>query len=290
MIVNVGCGSSNFRNITAYTLFIHHSQLIMARPQRKDKGKSRFTAYMLWAKDVRKEMMYTYPDLDFSTVSRRLGEMWANVPSNEKYNWRRRAKRLASKGKDKDPDKLWQKQPTPTSKFLNRNATGPRAKKQPNVRPDKSPTLVPPTTVTATQDVFATQTTLPKVSTSSTPHFKVTGTAPLDAAAHLKLLGESLTIIGSRLKEHEVSVWRATTLRCDAFGVINFRSVFFSLFMQGQITVSGSLSVLLDSLLCSVVPLMCLVPCIPIVGSELAELKETMANTLDNIAYVMPGL
>ena len=44
----------------------------------------------------------------------------------------------------------------------------------------------------------------------------------LDAAAHLTLLGESLSIIGERLREHE-----------------------------GQIAVSGSLSVLLDSLLCS---------------------------------------
>ena len=41
----------------------------------------------------------------------------------------------------------------------------------------------------------------------------------IDIAAHLKLLGESLSVIGERLQEHE-----------------------------GQIAVSGSLSVLLDSL------------------------------------------
>jgi high mobility group protein 2-like 1 len=35
--------------------------------------------------------------------------------------------------------------------------------------------------------------------------YKVVGTQPVDVAAHLKLLGESLTIIGERLKEHEVS-------------------------------------------------------------------------------------
>lgn len=34
--------------------------------------------------------------------------------------------------------------------------------------------------------------------------YKVTGIKPIDVAAHLKLLGESLTIIGERLKEHEV--------------------------------------------------------------------------------------
>lgn len=34
--------------------------------------------------------------------------------------------------------------------------------------------------------------------------YKVNGIKPIDVAAHLKLLGESLTIIGERLKEHEV--------------------------------------------------------------------------------------
>ena len=57
---------------------------------------------------------------------------------------------------------------------------------------------------------------------------KVTGIEPIHAAAHLKLLGESLSVIGQRLTEH-----------------------------KGQIAVSGSLSVLLDSLLCSMVPLVC---------------------------------
>lgn len=36
--------------------------------------------------------------------------------------------------------------------------------------------------------------------------YKVNDIKPIDVAAHLKLLGESLTIIGERLKEHEVSV------------------------------------------------------------------------------------
>ncbi|XP_050304719.1 HMG box-containing protein 4 [Anthonomus grandis grandis] len=90
--------------------------------------------------------------------------------------------------------------------------------------------------------------------------FKVSGIKPIDVAAHLKLLGESLTIIGERLKEHE-----------------------------GQIAVSGSLSVLLDSLLCALGPLMCLTQQIP----ELQEnccTPEQLTNTLDNVAFIMPGL
>ncbi len=62
---------------------------------------------------------------------------------------------------------------------------------------------------------------------------QVVGTDPLDAAAHLKLLGESLSVIGSRLSE-----------RGDRGG--------------GRIAVSGSLSVLLDSMLCALGPLVCL--------------------------------
>ncbi|KAK9722845.1 hypothetical protein QE152_g19471 [Popillia japonica] len=90
--------------------------------------------------------------------------------------------------------------------------------------------------------------------------YKVTGIKPIDVAAHLKLLGESLTIIGERLKEHE-----------------------------GQIAVSGSLSVLLDSLLCALGPLLCLTQQIP----ELQEnccTSEQLSNTLDNVAFIMPGL
>ncbi|KAJ8946832.1 hypothetical protein NQ318_002112 [Aromia moschata] len=90
--------------------------------------------------------------------------------------------------------------------------------------------------------------------------YKVTGIKPIDVAAHLKLLGESLTIIGERLKEHE-----------------------------GQIAVSGSLSVLLDSLLCALGPLLCLTQQVP----ELQEnccTPEQLLNTLDNVAFIMPGL
>ncbi|KAJ8920085.1 hypothetical protein NQ315_011740 [Exocentrus adspersus] len=90
--------------------------------------------------------------------------------------------------------------------------------------------------------------------------YKVIGIKPIDVAAHLKLLGESLTIIGERLKEHE-----------------------------GQIAVSGSLSVLLDSLLCALGPLLCLTQQIP----ELQEnscTPEQLMNTLDNVAFIMPGL
>lgn len=82
----------------------------------------------------------------------------------------------------------------------------------------------------------------------------------IDAAAHLKLLGESLTVIGERLKKH-----------------------------NGHVALSGSLSVLLDSLLCSMGPLLCMTTQIPGLENK-TQLSRNLANTLDNIAYVMPGL
>lgn len=84
------------------------------------------------------------------------------------------------------------------------------------------------------------------------------GTDILDSAAHLKLLGESLAVIGERLTKH-----------------------------VGQIALSGSLSVLMDSLVCAMGPLMCLT-------QHVTELNgappEQLKQILDNVAYIMPGL
>jgi len=57
--------------------------------------------------------------------------------------------------------------------------------------------------------------------------------------------------------------------------------------LQGLIAVQGSLSVLLDSMLCAVAPLLCLTSILP----ETNGLPyQTHMKNLDNIAYVMPGL
>ncbi|CAK6953467.1 HMG box-containing protein 4-like [Scomber scombrus] len=80
----------------------------------------------------------------------------------------------------------------------------------------------------------------------------------VSAAAHLHLLGESLSLIGQHLQVTNKSV-----------------------------CVSSSLSLLLDSLLCALPPLICLTSQIP----ELRSCTQhTLATTLENISYVMPGL
>ncbi|CAK9817809.1 HMG box-containing protein 4 [Anthophora plagiata] len=232
------------------------------KAQRKDKGKTRFTAYMLWAKEIRQELLEQYPYMDFAAISKRLGELWATVPNLEKYNWRRRAKRLAAKPHSLPASKdepVW-KMPPPASrkKFINKIGNGKEQKPATSKKTIQLglPSVVgnvpvsPPSNRTGKDLVNE-----PMIGTGM---YKVVGTHPIDVAAHLKLLGESLTIIGERLKEHD-----------------------------GQIAVSGSLSVLLDSLLCALGPLICLTQQVPETNGAK---HETLSQMLDNIAYLMPGL
>jgi len=232
---------------------------------RKDKGKSRFTAYMLWAKHVRQEILRQNPEMDFATVSRRLGELWATVPSTEKYNWKRRARRLAARGLTAKgvlagPGKVGVNIKTGSAAVAAAVGGGgtavgggaavgrgraqlPSQLVQQVARPQRQAPPLPPSLSDQLCQAGA---------------FKVVGTEPIDVAAHLKLLGESLSVIGERLTEHE-----------------------------GQIAVSGSLSVLLDSMLCAMGPLMCLTQKVPeLNGSN----PETLNKILDNVAYIMPGL
>ncbi|XP_076653315.1 uncharacterized protein LOC143359315 isoform X2 [Halictus rubicundus] len=232
------------------------------KAQRKDKGKTRFTAYMLWAKGIRQELLEQCPYMDFAAISKRLGELWATVPNLEKYNWRRRAIRLAAKPHSLPASKdepVW-KMPAPASrkKFINKIGNGKEQKPATSKKTIQLglPSVVgnvpvsPPSNRSGKDLVNE-----PLVGTGM---YKVVGTQPIDVAAHLKLLGESLTIIGERLKEHD-----------------------------GQIAVSGSLSVLLDSLLCALGPLICLTQQVPETNGAK---HETLSQMLDNIAYLMPGL
>ncbi|PIK55427.1 putative HMG domain-containing protein 4-like [Apostichopus japonicus] len=84
-------------------------------------------------------------------------------------------------------------------------------------------------------------------------------TDPIDVAAHLKLLGDSLTNVGRSLIKQA----------------------------SGETEVHGSVSVLMDSMLSAIAPLLCLT-------SQVDELsvipRKTQSSLLENIAYIMPGL
>ncbi|CAG9794505.1 unnamed protein product [Diatraea saccharalis] len=207
-----------------------------AKAQRKDKGKTRVTAYMLWAKEARNEILRKHPDMDFSAISKRLGEMWANVNYMERYSWKRKAKRFAMRNQQQ------------TNKIIS----------NPSIRPpNPGPGRPPGNRVAAKQAASPPQQALVPVGSGGAGVYRVTGCGAVDIAAHLRLLGESLAIIGERLKEHE-----------------------------GQIAVSGSVSVLLDTLLCALGPLLGVAHALPAIGPPPLLLRET----LHNVAYIMPGL
>lgn len=150
------------------------------------------------------------------------------------------------KGKDKEIAASFKLSPkggskTPKRMTITKTSAGPLAAFQPGITTYENVNVSPP-------------------SPRGKDSYKVNGIKPIDVAAHLKLLGESLTIIGERLKEHE-----------------------------GQIAVSGSLSVLLDSLLCALGPLLCLTQQIPELQEDCCS-PEQLLSTLDNVAFIMPGL
>lgn len=230
----------------------------------KEKKKRGPTAYMLWCNSMRPNVVHENPTLDFGSISKRLGEIWQALSDKEKMSWKKKAKKVAMKQSGQTG--LISTGKTPASKTV---VTPLGMKPKP---PSAAPGIAlagPAGGDSLVSDVQSlTSTSLVPVPVPGTSGrlaapedmymYKVSGTTPVDAAAHLKLLGESLTIIGARLQEH-----------------------------QGQIAVQGSLSVLLDSLVCSLGPLLCLTNQIPeLNGCD----GDTHSQTLDNIAYFMPGI
>lgn len=213
---------------------IKDGKVVLSKAIRKDKGKTRYTAYMLWAKDARHQISLAHPELDFASVSKRLGEMWANVPTNVKYNWKRRAKRLANKMKKSNGAKGGALQPSKYMQqkyYLNKNSTnntGPpiqnvtltkqQKQLQKLLKSEKSKTQSIQNAQKLQKEKFVSPSTSSNIkssalvpSTSSHHHRqnlqinRPMDLAPIDVAAHLKLLGESLINIGERLSQHEVS-------------------------------------------------------------------------------------
>lgn len=250
-------------------------KMVVGKVHRKDKGKSRITAYMLWAKENRAQVMSRNPEMDFAECSRRLGEMWANVPMNDRIQLKRRARRWSKTHK-------WDTQPVPSSsKFLNKqthqnlpalsvikttttatsSTCSNRKEKYRHVEKVRIPKLKP---IKSFDSVDMSRTfkksTRAAASHSSQALAKISSN-PLDIAAHMKLLGDNLSNIGRNIQDHD-----------------------------GHIALSGTLSVLLDSLVCSLGPLICLTTHIHGFGHRVMHIKETLHKTLDNIAYLMPGL
>ncbi|KAG8182649.1 hypothetical protein JTE90_018485 [Oedothorax gibbosus] len=199
-----------------------------AAKKEKQPGKSKpLTAYMLWCNENRKRIATASGTVGFGNIGKKLGETWQALPDKEKMAWRRKAKRLALKS---------------SGGLI---STGPAA-----AETSAAAKQLPSRAAASTSAEDA----LKNLADSG----RVLGTSAIDSAAYLKLLGDSLSLIGQRLTEHE-----------------------------GQLAVSGIFSVLLDTILCVVGPLLCLTSESPVLSSLP---QETSRSTLDSIAYFMPGL
>ncbi|XP_066452468.1 HMG domain-containing protein 4 isoform X2 [Eleutherodactylus coqui] len=191
---------------------VSHLEGISDKKKKKEETekpkKKNMSAYQVFSKEYRGSIIADHPGIDFGELSKKLAEVWKQLPEKDKLVWKQKAQYLQHKQNKAE-------------------ATTVKRKSSPSESSSKSKAKVP-------------------------------DTEPIDVAAHLQLLGESLSLIGHRLQETE-----------------------------GMVAVSGSLSVLLDSILCAMSPLVCLT-------SQVPELngcpKQVLSNTLDNIAYVMPGL
>uniref|UniRef100_A0A8C6NZ07 HMG-box containing 4 n=1 Tax=Nothobranchius furzeri TaxID=105023 RepID=A0A8C6NZ07_NOTFU len=189
--------------------------------------KKTTTAYQVFCKEYRVNINAEQPGLDFGELSKRLAEVWKAMPEKDKLVWRQKAQHLQHKQNKAEATTVKHK----TSNDAKSKVVGMAAGV---VSPTRTPGAM------------------------SLSPARVPDVDPIDAAAHLQLLGESLSLIGHRLQETE-----------------------------GMVAVSGSLSVLLDSILCALGPLTCLTAQIPQLNGCP---RHVLSNTLDNIAYIMPGL
>lgn len=221
----------------------------------KEKKKKRLTAYTMWCNTVRNKVLSENQGMDFAQLSRRLGEIWQGLPAKAKMAWKRKAKRearkLLGKGLLISTSKGGGGVITTTIPSSQAMAAAAAAANAANTAAHAPP---PQQVAPSTQPVKA----VPVLREEPASTKQAFGIEPIDVSAHLKLVGESLSIIGMRLQEH-----------------------------RGLIAVQGSLSVLLDSMLCALGPLMCLTTQIPEMNGCSSE---THSRTLDNVAFFMPGL
>lgn len=203
------------------------------------KKRKTITAYQIFCKEYRASINIEQPGLDFGELSKKLGDAWNSLPEGDKEVWKERAQYLQHK-QDLKSGFI----PSSSSKSGSQSAS----------KADKA--KASKRSETRHEHLLANG--VPAEAEPEPSHLRAPEVDPIDAAAHLQLLGESLSLIGCRLQETE-----------------------------GMVTVSGSLSVLLDAMLCALGPLACLTTQVP----ELNGCpNHILAKTLDNIAYVMPGL
>uniref|UniRef100_A0A8C5JY78 High mobility group protein 2-like 1 n=1 Tax=Jaculus jaculus TaxID=51337 RepID=A0A8C5JY78_JACJA len=181
--------------------------------ERGEKPKKKnMSAYQVFCKEYRVTIVADHPGIDFGELSKKLAEVWKQLPEKDKLIWKQKAQYLQHKQNKAEATTVKRKASS------SEGSMKVRASSVGALPPQKRS---PPTTM------------LLPASPAKAPE-----TEPIDVAAHLQLLGESLSLIGHRLQETEVGTARLS-LKCSSIEP-------FLLVLQ--------------------------------------------SNTLDNIAYIMPGL
>lgn len=132
-------------------------------------------------------------NLDFSTISRRMGALWQTLDEEEKKLWRKREITVNTK--------------VPL-KRLNKGKEGASSSSAPDAPPFrlKTPDKPKPKVKKLVHPIKKKLHTAAKKKMNAAP-VKITPPKwnPIDCAAYLRLLGESLSDVGGKLQTHRVS-------------------------------------------------------------------------------------
>lgn len=217
------------------------------KPRMKTFGNVALTstknvnAYTLWSSLNRRIISATNMNLQRHDISRKVIEEWNALPPEEKKFWARKARELSQRIR---------------SHSLSSSGSDAGTSVVPHLRKDSDCDVGSKPNTQMKELVLSSAPSKNARKKKCEEH--VLGIAPVDTAAHLKLLGDSLMAIGQRILQAGV-----------------------------EPSAAGAYCVLLDSLLCSMGALLCLTREIP--GLEQLP-GASFAKTLDHIAYFMPGL
>ncbi|CAG0888784.1 unnamed protein product [Cyprideis torosa] len=255
------------------------------QPTRKLPPPS--TAFILWSEDIQRQWNEGTLHRDFSITTEEskakyLADTWAALPPGEKHIWKNKSRRVQykknheAKAKDAATGKITKS----GSRF---KTTGGAAKKPAAGRGAaaslKGTPIGKPSGPSRGGAISSGGIPSgPQFSQIPSPRLPVpfevnwdlieekealvpfpTGTSALDCAAQFNLMGENLQNIGERLLEH-----------------------------QGQLAISGSISLCLDTFLCCLAPLLPLINTVP--GFEGTIDDETASRIMDYSHYFLPGL
>jgi len=214
----------------------------------KNNQKGKQSGYMLWASKMRSQVTTQFPGLAFLEVSKKLGELWKRIPDKEKQMWKYTSEKMASK--------LQKKQSTAKNRRQGSKMIATGAKKK----------IVPPKPAKVPKQMLMPLSSGPphkdpeEMMQKELGRLPLPSVEPIDAAAYMHMVGESLTNLGVKLKQMK---------RIKAEDVDNY------------------IPMMLDSFMCTVVPLVTLTNQVPQLQNSTSD--EVYSETLANLSHFIPG-